>query len=46
MDKINKQQLPEVVCYIKKVIKYDWEDDQIKFMVGTNPDSLIEFKFW
>ena len=31
---------------MKKVIKFDWEDDQIKFMVGTNPDSLIEFKFW
>lgn len=45
MDKLNKTQLPQVVTYMKKVINLDWEEDGIKFIVGTNPDGLIEFKF-
>ena len=34
-----------VVTYLKKVINMDWADDGLRFIVGTNPDGLIEFKF-
>jgi hypothetical protein len=30
---------------MKKIINLDWDLDGIKFIVGTNPDGLIEFKF-
>lgn len=43
MRKINKQQLPDVVNYIKKVIMIDWAE--VNFIIGTNPDSFIEIKF-
>ena len=43
MDKINRQQLPDVVNYIKKVIMIDWAE--VNFIIGTNPDSFIEIKF-
>lgn len=41
--KINKQQLPDIVNYIKKVIMIDWAE--VNFIIGTNPDSFIEIKF-
>ena len=43
MNKINRQQLPDVVNYIKKVIMIDWAE--VNFIIGTNPDSFIEIKF-
>lgn len=43
MDKINRNQLPDVVNYIKKVIMIDWAE--VNFIIGTNPDSFIEIKF-
>jgi len=43
LDQINKQQLPDVVNYIKKVIMIDWAE--VNFIIGTNPDSFIEIKF-
>jgi hypothetical protein len=43
MDKINRQQLPDIVNYIKKVIMIDWAE--VNFIIGTNPDSFIEIKF-
>ena len=43
MEKINRQQLPDIVNYIKKVIMIDWAE--VNFIIGTNPDSFIEIKF-
>jgi hypothetical protein len=43
MNKINRQQLPDVVNYIKKVIMIDWAE--VNFIIGTNPDNFIEIKF-
>ena len=43
LEKINRQQLPDIVNYIKKVIMIDWAE--VNFIIGTNPDSFIEIKF-
>eukprot|EP00347_Sterkiella_histriomuscorum_P005196 403357524 len=43
MERVTKQQLPDIVNYIKKVIMIDWAE--VNFIIGTNPDSFIEIKF-
>jgi hypothetical protein len=43
MERVTKQQLPDIVNYIKKVIMVDWAE--VNFIIGTNPDSFIEVKF-
>lgn len=43
LEKLSKSQLPDIVTYMKKVIMVDWAE--INFIIGTNPDSFIEFKF-
>jgi hypothetical protein len=35
--------LPEVVGYIKRNLLADWSD--ISFVIGTNPEDLIEMRF-
>jgi len=43
LEKINRNQLPDIVNYIKKVIMIDWAE--VNFIIGTNPESFIEIKF-
>ena len=43
LERITKQQLPDVVNYVKKVIMVDWAE--VNFIIGTNPESFIEIKF-
>ena len=43
LEKIVKQQLPDVVNYLKKVIMIDWAE--VNFIIGTNPQDYIEIKF-
>lgn len=43
LERVTKQQLPDVVNYIKKVIMVDWAE--VNFIIGTNPESFIEIKF-
>jgi hypothetical protein len=43
MERVTKQQLPDIVNYIKKVIMVDWAE--VNFIIGTNPDSFVEIKF-
>ena len=43
MERVTKQQLPDIVNYIKKVIMIDWAE--VNFIIGTNPDSFVEIKF-
>lgn len=40
---INRTQLPDIVIYLKEVIRCDWAE--INFIIGTNPDEMIEIKF-
>ena len=40
---MTKQQLPDVVNYLKKIIMIDWAE--VNFIIGTNPDSFIEIKY-
>ena len=40
---LNKKQLPDMVGEIKRHIINDWSD--INFIIGTNPDDLIEIRF-
>ena len=35
--------MPEVVGYIKRNLLSDWSD--ISFVIGTNPEDLIEIRF-
>ena len=43
LEKVTKQQLPDIVNYVKKVIMIDWAE--VNFIIGTNPESFIEIKF-
>ena len=43
MERVTKEQLPDIVNYIKKVIMIDWAE--VNFIIGTNPDSFVEIKF-
>lgn len=43
LERTTKQQLPDIVNYIKKVIMVDWAE--VNFIIGTNPDNFIEIKF-
>ena len=39
----NKQDLPDMVGYIKRNLLTDWSD--INFIIGTNPEDFIEIRF-
>mmetsp|Transcript_16383 Transcript_16383/g.27739 ORF Transcript_16383/g.27739 Transcript_16383/m.27739 type:complete len:187 (-) Transcript_16383:28-588(-) len=39
----NKQDLPDMVGYIKRNLLTDWTD--INFIIGSNPDDYIEIRF-
>ena len=41
--KPNRNALGDMVAYIKKTILADWQD--INFVIGTNPEEMIEIKF-
>jgi len=41
--RINKQNLPNAVGYIKRRLLADWND--INFIIGTNPEDYIELRF-
>mmetsp|Transcript_27115 Transcript_27115/g.23980 ORF Transcript_27115/g.23980 Transcript_27115/m.23980 type:complete len:172 (+) Transcript_27115:582-1097(+) len=41
--KANRNLLGNIVAFIKKTILADWQD--INFVIGTNPEELIEIKF-
>ena len=43
LKQVNKQHLPEVVGFIKRNLLRDWSD--ISFVIGTNPEDLIEMRF-
>ena len=43
LSKVNKSMLPDIVIYLKEVIRVDWAE--INFIIGSNPDELIEIKF-
>ena len=43
LEKVNRTQLPDIVIYLKEVIKIDWAE--VNFIIGTNPDEFIEIKF-
>lgn len=43
LERVTKQQLPDVVNFLKKVIMIDWAE--VNFIIGTNPESFIEIKF-
>lgn len=40
---VNRNALGDMVAYIKKTILSDWQD--INFVIGTNPQEMIELKF-
>lgn len=35
--------MPDIVIYLKETIRLDWAE--VNFIIGTNPDDLIELKF-
>ena len=41
--KKNRAELGDMVAYLKKTILADWQD--INFVIGTNPEEMIEIKF-
>ena len=43
LKKTNRNTLGDIVAYIKKTILSDWQD--INFVIGTNPEEMIEIKF-
>jgi hypothetical protein len=43
ISKANRNALGDMVAYIKKTILADWQD--INFVIGTNPEEMIEIKF-
>lgn len=43
ISKVNRNALGDMVAYIKKTILADWQD--INFVIGTNPEEMIEIKF-
>ena len=43
LKKTNRQQLPDIVSYIKRRLLADWSD--INFIIGTNPEDYIELRF-
>lgn len=43
ISKSSRSQLGDMVAYIKKTILADWQD--INFVIGTNPEEMIEIKF-
>jgi len=43
ISKVNRNATTDMVAYIKKTILSDWQD--INFVIGTNPEELIEIKF-
>lgn len=43
ISRVNRNALGDMVAYIKKTILADWQD--INFVIGTNPEEMIEIKF-
>ena len=43
LTQVNKSQLPDIVIFLKEVIRIDWAE--INFIIGTNPKEFIEIKF-
>ena len=43
IEKVNRSQLPDIVIYLKEIIRVDWAE--INFIIGTNPEDFIEVKF-
>jgi hypothetical protein len=40
--KVNKQNLPDMVGFIKRNLLTDWSD--INFIIGSNPEDYIEIR--
>jgi len=40
---VNRGKLGDMVAYIKKTLLHDWNN--INFVIGTNPEDMIEIKF-
>lgn len=43
LTQVNRGQLPDIVIFLKEVIRIDWAE--INFIIGTNPEEFIEIKF-
>lgn len=43
LTQVNRSQLPDIVIFLKEVIRIDWAE--INFIIGTNPEEYIEIKF-
>ena len=43
LTQINRGQLPDIVIFLKEIIRIDWAE--INFIIGTNPEEYIEIKF-
>ena len=43
LKQVNKQDLPDMVGFIKRNLLTDWSD--INFIVGSNPEDYIEIRF-
>ena len=43
IQQITRSKMKEIVDYIKKLLLSDWND--VNFVIGTNPNDLIEIKF-
>eukprot|EP00344_Euplotes_crassus_P006416 CAMPEP_0196995218 /NCGR_PEP_ID=MMETSP1380-20130617/1383_1 /TAXON_ID=5936 /ORGANISM="Euplotes crassus, Strain CT5" /LENGTH=304 /DNA_ID=CAMNT_0042410833 /DNA_START=168 /DNA_END=1080 /DNA_ORIENTATION=+ len=43
LTQINRSQLPDIVIFLKEIIRIDWAE--INFIIGTNPEEFIEIKF-
>jgi hypothetical protein len=43
LTQVNRGQLPDIVIFLKEVIRIDWAE--INFIIGTNPEEYIEIKF-
>lgn len=40
---ISKSKMKDIVDHLKRLLLSDWND--VNFVIGTNPDDLIEIKF-
>ena len=40
---ISKSRMKDIVDHLKKMLLSDWND--VNFVIGTNPEDLIEIKF-
>lgn len=44
LSKVNRDRLGDMVTFIKNTILSDWQD-VFNFVIGTNPQDMIEIKF-